>query len=108
MRIRLFAGIWLTACTYPIVAVVLPSVIDVVNDRLRYLIVAESIAHFGECLLFYLAFGRAEPRTRRALVQDMVAVFTANWASFTLGEVANVMGWFNWLPGIGVGFSASN
>ena len=79
---RLFAGLWLTACTYPLVVLVIPEVYDVSEERLEYLIVAESIAHFGECLLFWAAFAPLKQFWR-----DMIVVFAANLASFGLGEL---------------------
>jgi hypothetical protein len=39
---RLFAGVWLTACTYPIVVLVMPLVFT--NSRTLYLAVAETFA----------------------------------------------------------------
>jgi hypothetical protein len=79
---RLFAGVWLTACTYPIVVLVVPEIFSPHEERLLYLLVAESIAHFGECLLFYLVF-----RPLRQFWRDMIAVFMANLLSFAMGEL---------------------
>ena len=79
---RLFAGVWLTACTYPMVVLVVPVLFHPHEQKLEYLLVAESIAHFGECLLFYLAFGPL-----RQFWRDMIVVFAANLASFGLGEL---------------------
>src|SRR5438105_1401286 len=53
---RLFAGVWLNACTYPIVFFVLPELIDVGAQRPLYLIVAEIFAPVAECALFYAMF----------------------------------------------------
>ena len=99
LRHRLAAGVWLTACTYPVVGIVLPAIFDITTQRLEYLLVAETFAPAAECLLFHLAFGRTEPRTRAALVQDMLAIVAANLASFGLGEVANYYGFFTDLFG---------
>ena len=52
---RLLCGIWLTACTYPIVVLVLPTLLFG-EPRWMYLLVAETFAPVGECLLFWLAF----------------------------------------------------
>lgn len=82
LRRRLLAGIWLTACTYPIVVLVVPVLFDPASERIAYLVVAESIAHFGECALFYAAFGPLKRPCR-----DLAAVFGANLASFGLGEL---------------------
>src|SRR6266850_6955187 len=54
---KLLAGVWLTACTYPIVTLVLP-LLFVDSSRVIYLVVAETFAPFAECVLFWLAFGR--------------------------------------------------
>ena len=105
LRHRLFAGVWLTACTYPIVAVVLPTLFDA-QQRALYLWVAEIFAPAAECLLFWLAFGKAEPRSRGATLQDFAAIILANLASFGAGELMNAndaAGW-RWLFGtLGVG-----
>lgn len=81
---RLFAGLWLTACTYPIVVLVLPSFIDVIDERWLYLLSAETFAPAAECLLFVGAFGRfANSRSQR--LRDMLAIIIANLASFLIG-----------------------
>ena len=54
---RLFAGAWLTACTYPVVILVLPMLFDPGEQRGLYLAVAETFAPVAECLLFWAAFG---------------------------------------------------
>jgi hypothetical protein len=77
---RVLAGFWLTACTYPMVVLVVPFWFDPTHERNAYLIVAESIAHFGECLLFWLAF-----RPLQNFWRDMIVVFGANLASFGSG-----------------------
>ena len=60
---------------------------------------AETFAPAAECLLFWLAFGKAEPRSRGAVVQDMAVVVLANLLSFGLGELFNrAVGW-DWLTG---------
>jgi hypothetical protein len=82
---RFFAGIWLTACSYPFVWLVFPAFIDPGAHRTLYLVVAETFAPVSECLLFWLAFGRAEPRTRAKLIRDMAAIVIANLASFGAG-----------------------
>jgi hypothetical protein len=77
MGTRLLTGVWLTACTYPIVILVLPNLFA---DRTSYLIVAETFAPLAECILFVLAFGRSTwPR-------DCAAITVANLLSFGLGE----------------------
>src|ERR671932_1664791 len=56
LRRRLFAGLWLTACTYPVVVLVLP-VLFAGTSRAAYLAVAETFAPVAECAIFWLAFG---------------------------------------------------
>src|SRR5262245_14807640 len=53
---RLFAGVWLSACSYPIVFFVLPELIDRERYWKLYLLVAEVFAPVSECALFYAAF----------------------------------------------------
>jgi hypothetical protein len=77
---KVVAGIWLTACTYPIVTLVLPLML-VNESRAFYLLIAETFAPVAECALFWLAFGR-EARWR-----DFAAIVIANLASFLLGEI---------------------
>jgi hypothetical protein len=74
---RLFAGIWLTACTYPVVWLVLPPLFE---ERWAYLTVAEIFAPAAECLLFWAAFEKTRWR-------DLAAIVVANLLSFGLGEV---------------------
>jgi hypothetical protein len=90
-RTRLFAGLWLTACTYPVVWLVLPPLL---SERWVYLLVAETFASAAEGLLFWLAFARPLPRDRRATARDLLAVAAANLASFGLGEVLAGYGLF--------------
>ena len=79
-RRRLAAGLWLTACTYPIVVLVLPLwLVD--HSRAFYLLIAETFAPVAECVLFWLAF-RNETTWR-----DFGAIAIANLASFVVGEV---------------------
>ena len=97
VRHRLFAGAWLTACTFPVVWLVLPQVFHPGAQRVAYLAVAETFAPTTECLLFWLAFGKREPRSRGALLRDFAAVVLANLLSFGLGELFNRMVGSEWL-----------
>lgn len=78
-RRRIAAGFWLTACTYPIVILVLP-LLMVNQSRAMFLLVAEVFAPMAECLLFWLAFGKEAKR------RDFVVIVIANLASFLIGE----------------------
>ena len=83
MSRRLLAGVWLTACTYPIVVLVIPTMFDPIRERAMYLLVAETFAPVAECLLFFVAF-----MPRKQPVRDMIVIVLANLASFGLGELA--------------------
>jgi hypothetical protein len=84
VRVRLFAGVWLSACTYPVVWLVLPPLF---GDRWAYLLVAETFAPVAECGLFWVAFVRPLPPDRRATLRDLLAITLANLASFGVGEL---------------------
>jgi len=111
MRVRLFAGVWLTACTYPVVWLVLPGMFD---DRASYLLVAETFAPVAECAIFWFAFIRRpakqpveiiadewsvvplppQPVKRWATLRDMTAITLANLCSFGFGELLHAMNAF--------------
>jgi hypothetical protein len=93
---KLFAGVWLTACTYPIVVLVLPLVFANYS-RALYLIVAEVFAPVGECILFWLAYGTNAEIGKRSMWRDFAAIVAANLASFLAGEVLNAYDWFGLL-----------
>jgi len=93
---RIFAGIWLTACTYPIVVLVLP-LLFANASRVIYLIIAETFAPVAECILFWLAYGEAEQLGKASMWQDFATIVVANLASFLGGEVLNAYGWFGLL-----------
>jgi hypothetical protein len=84
---RIAAGLWLTACTYPIVVLVLPLAMHDYS-RAAYLAVAETFAPLAECALFYVAFLRGSTITdRRATIRDFTSIVAANLASFAIGEL---------------------
>jgi hypothetical protein len=93
LKQRLFCGVWLTACTYPIVVLVLPPLLAPISWVL-YLVVAEIFAPVGECLFFWLGFrGRSEFESRD-WIRAFVAIIVANLASFGIGEILNHFRWF--------------
>ena len=96
VRRKLFAGVWLTACTYPIVVLVMPLALAGVS-RGRYLAVAETFAPAAECILFWLAYGEAAQVGKASMWRDFVTIAVANLASFLGGEVMNAYGWFGLL-----------
>ncbi len=95
-RRRLFAGLWLTACTYPVVVLVLPPLFAD-STRAAYLLVAEVFAPAAECVLFWLAFGREKEVSAPSLRRDFAAITAANLLSFVAGEAAAAYSWFGLL-----------
>jgi hypothetical protein len=87
LRDRLLAGFWLTACTYPIVVLVLPLALRPHYSELTYLVVAETFAPLAECGLFWLAYINRLDHDARATGRDFAAIILANLASFSLGEL---------------------
>lgn len=86
MKNRLFAGFWLTACSYPVVAFVIPFFADPFANRTLYLWLAETFAPLSECLLFWWAFGSREELGRPSMYRDLAVVVLANLCSFGTGE----------------------
>lgn len=91
---RWLAGMWLTACTYPIVILVLPPLIWMpFGERgyWPYVTAAEIFAPATECVLFWLAFWKLAPappapaNRRLDLLRDMLAIVAANLTSFIAG-----------------------
>ncbi|HWN10658.1 MAG TPA: hypothetical protein VNO50_15575 [Pyrinomonadaceae bacterium] len=96
LKRRLLAGVWLTACTYPIVTLVLP-LLFTSEQRFWYLLVAETFAPVAECILFWLAFNQTEEPGSRAMWRDFACIIIANLASFGIGEIFNLWDWFGLL-----------
>lgn len=90
---RLFAGVWLTACTYPIVVLVMPILFQADTHRAVYLAVAETFAPVAECALFAAAFHLGSSLNRAQRWRDLAAVTVANLASFGAGVFLDAMGW---------------
>ncbi len=110
IRVRVFAGVWVTACTYPVVWLVLPPLFHA-DQRWLYLLVAETFAPVAECAIFWLAFVRPHtlrkqpvtndaeevwepPPGNRETLRDFATITLANLCSFGLGEV--LTGWGVW------------
>lgn len=89
--VPLFAGVWLTACTYPVVWLVLPGVF---GERWLYLLVAETFAPVAECVIFWAAFVRGREPDRGATLRDLGAITLANLCSFGVGEWLHRTGGF--------------
>ena len=88
---KLTCGIWLTACTYPIVVLVMPLIFA---ERLTYLIVAETFAPLAECFLFWLVFRSKDLLETKDWIRSFIAIIAANLASFGIGEILIQYGWF--------------
>lgn len=93
LKRRFTAGVWLTACTYPIVVLVMPLMFES-TSRATYLVIAETFAPLAECTLFWLAYGSKDDLGKRSMWQDFATIVVANLASFLGGEVLNAYGWF--------------
>ena len=93
IRQKLLCGIWLTACTYPIVVLVLPTIFFG-SPRWQYLAVAETFAPVAECLIFWLAFRSSRLLGGVDWIRSFAAIVIANLASFGAGEILNYFGWF--------------
>lgn len=92
-RRRLLCGVWLTACTYPIVVLVLPAILFD-QSRALYLAVAETFAPLGECFLFWLAFRGERSLEGSGWICSFAAIIVANLASFGIGELLHSYYWF--------------
>src|SRR5262245_42243392 len=90
---KLLCGVWLTACTYPIVVLVLPTLMQGF-PRWEYLSIAEIFAPVAECMLFWLAFRVKNLLETSDWVRCFVAIVIANLASFGMGEILNFYDWF--------------
>jgi len=117
---RVVSGFWLTACTYPIVVLVLYLSIMPIWGYGVYLAIAETFAPGAECLLFYFAFAREADAAAAAAAaieakpvlegeeppvktpplpsspydtwRDMAAITVANLASFLIGMAKDQFG----------------
>jgi hypothetical protein len=92
LRQKLLCGIWLTACTYPIVVLVLPTLFYGFA-RWQYLLVAEIFAPVAECVIFWIAFRGKAMRETYEWLRCFAAIVIANLASFGFGEVLNYLNW---------------
>ena len=90
---KLLCGIWLTACTYPIVVLVLPTLLFEYS-RSQYLAVAEIFAPVAEFLIFWLAFRSKHLLETNDWMRSFAAIVFANLASFGIGEILNYYSWF--------------
>jgi hypothetical protein len=88
---RAMAGLWLTACSYPIIALVLPYLI---GPQWVFVLVSEVFATLYEWGLFCLAFPAPPTGFCRDGIRDGLAIVVANLASLGIGEVLHAAGVF--------------
>jgi hypothetical protein len=93
LKQRILCGIWLTACTYPIVILVLPNLLGSIS-WLLYVVVAEIFAPAGECFVFWIAFRSRADLNTKDWIRCFVAIIVANLTSFGIGEILNAFNWF--------------
>ncbi len=92
LKQKLACGVWLTACTYPIVVLVLPNLIT--SSQFLYLLIAETFAPLAEYILFWIIFRGKPELTSNDWIRCFVAITLANLASFGIGEILNSYRWF--------------
>ncbi len=95
---RLCLGFWLTACSYPLASLTLPSLLPLHTSRALYVALFELIAITVELPLFFAVFpweveGAAPVRGAGAL-RDGLVVVGANACSFAVGEVLRAYGFW--------------
>ena len=88
---RIFAGLWLTACTYPIVILVIPYWVNPQTNTLLYILIAETFAPLAECALFWVLFGKRDLLGQLSMWRDFGAITLANVLSFAAGELLRVV-----------------
>lgn len=96
LKQKILCGIWLSACTYPTVVLVMP-MLFADWQRWQYLTVAETFAPAAECALFWLVFRGLKILNNRNWIECFIAIVVANLASFGVGEIFNYYGWFGLL-----------
>lgn len=85
LRKKIFASFWLTACTYPVVAVALPLLLGNWSSNYHlYLLLAESFAIAAECILFVFAF---YPMSTHSQIRNAAVIAMANLSSFGFGSL---------------------
>ena len=78
-------GIWLNACSYPIVVLVFPYLVWVPFGRRVSWRLPRPSLRWPNAALFWLAFGNPQERFRRSMYQDFATIVVANLASFLIG-----------------------
>lgn len=84
LRRRVYAGLWLTACSYPFVTLCFPFLFDE-GTYSWYVITSEIFAPLSECALFWCAYLRNPPAPAKTVLRDCLAVIAANALSCLVG-----------------------
>jgi hypothetical protein len=97
LKSRLKAGLFLTACTYPFVIIVMPRLINPDLHNTLYLAVTETLVPIAECAIFWLVFHRrlisssdgTTTVSRDVVIRDFAVIIAANLISFGVGELVS-------------------
>ena len=81
---KLFFAVWLTATTYPVVVLVLPSFMSTTQPSSSYLLAAESFAIVTEGTLFTIGSAYLE---KSVYFKELGVIVIANLISFGCGEL---------------------
>jgi len=93
LKQKLLCGVWLTACTYPVVVLVIPALLTDYSRGI-YLAIAETFAPVAECFFFWLAFRASGVLEANDWIRAFAVIIPANLASFGIGEILNYYQWF--------------
>lgn len=92
LKEKLFAGAFLTGCSYPFVAIVFPMIWNPYNDYSTYVTISEIFAPVSECIIFALLFQRRKLMSSRLRAQELAVVIAANLVSYLSGELMKAAG----------------
>jgi hypothetical protein len=97
IREKAIAGVMLTACTYPIVVLVLPELLWRPFGYVTYISLAETFAPLAEIVIFYFIWIRRLSGTARHVdtMRDFAAIVAANLASWLGGGL-----FIGWVAGV--------
>lgn len=89
---KLFAGAFLTACSYPFVTIFFPMIWNPYEQYTTYMTVSEIFAPLSECAIFAWIFHQRKSLSKKARAWDMFVVILANLISFLAGELMKAAG----------------
>lgn len=85
----IFAGVWLTFCTYPVINLLLATLL---GHTPFYYAISALMAPLVEFILFWIAFESDRRFFDARLLHALFAIATANIASFTCGLILHMLG----------------